>query len=375
MQNNRTPRIILIGLSLLVAVAALAVIGTSYTYAALVGKSDFANAQYVITAFENGKPKTIKVTIAGVAYTFTDSNTSDSQINLKSGNAGFLCSQTTDPGTGITLEESPKPVPGGGSYYSGYIVLSYSGDTNKKCTEGDAQETLNYAAISAIYNVPGMDSGSAAGSPEGGTAGCQWKPDNRWNLSGKCEIAEPKCKPGYSPISLNCGQYNGTTKDNQAKCKAVSVACISGGSNQPGGSSQPGGSEQPGGSDQPSDFQIQNPLKGGTVPQVLDAVANFLFAIGLALVTVMVLWGGFQMLTSAGNPAQIDKGKQTLLWAIIGTVVLLVSFSITKLIQNILGGESGPSPTEIQAPSETNRGSLPSGESGQRGTKPPLLLE
>lgn len=290
----------LVGFSLAVAVVALVLTGASYTYAAPVDKVDFANAQYVITAFENDKPKTIKVTIASVAYTFTDSNTSDSRINLKTdGNAGFLCSQTTDT-AGINLEGSPKPLPGGGNYYSGYIVLSYSGDTNKKCTEGNAQEFLSPTTISAIYNVPGTEK--------------------------------------TAPV--------------EKKTPVEKIAPV-------------------------GEFAIQNPLKAGTVPEILDTVARFLFNIALAFVIIMVLWGGFQILTAAGRPEQIDKGKKTLLYAVVGTVVILVAGGIADLVGNILGGESGPSPTEIQAPSETNRGSLPSGGGGQQGTpsKPPLLPE
>ena len=86
------------------------------------------------------------------------------------------------------------------------------------------------------------------------------------------------------------------------------------------------------------EIEIKNPLNFGTIPQILDEVSKFLFTIGTALVTVMVLWGGFQILTSAGNPSQVDKGKQTLLWAVLGTVVILIAGGIAELIKNILGG-------------------------------------
>src|SRR3990167_7755954 len=68
---------------------------------------------------------------------------------------------------------------------------------------------------------------------------------------------------------------------------------------------------------------IENPLKFGTIPAILNAVAGFLYALALAVVTVMVLWGGFQILTAAGSPERIDKGKKTLLYAVVGTVVIL----------------------------------------------------
>lgn len=93
----------------------------------------------------------------------------------------------------------------------------------------------------------------------------------------------------------------------------------------------PGGGITPG----PS---IENPLKFGTIPEILDEVAKFLYTIAIAVVTIMVLWGGFQILTAAGRPEQIDKGKKTLLYAVIGTVVILVAGGIADLTANILGG-------------------------------------
>lgn len=92
------------------------------------------------------------------------------------------------------------------------------------------------------------------------------------------------------------------------------------------------------------EFQIINPLKEGTIPGILNAVAGFLYALALAVVTVMVLWGGFQILTAAGSPERIDKGKKTLLYAVIGTVVILVAGGIADLTADILGGTPEPGP-------------------------------
>ncbi len=115
------------------------------------------------------------------------------------------------------------------------------------------------------------------------------------------------------------------------------------GGQQLAASSDPGGSTDPGGSQDPDrspaeEPKIENPLKFGTIPEILNAVAGFLYALALAVVTIMVLWGGLQILTAAGNPTQIEKGKKTLLYAVIGTVVILVAGGIADLVADILGG-------------------------------------
>lgn len=54
------------------------------------------------------------------------------------------------------------------------------------------------------------------------------------------------------------------------------------------------------------------------------------------LATVMIVVGGYFMVVSAGNPLTKKKGQQTILWAVIGLVVTLLSFSIIALVQNVL---------------------------------------
>lgn len=86
---------------------------------------------------------------------------------------------------------------------------------------------------------------------------------------------------------------------------------------------------------------INNPLKYGTLPEILNAVAVFLYRISLPIITIMVLVAAYQMLTAAGDPAKFAKGKKTFIYAIIGTVVILVAGGISQLVGNILSGSSG----------------------------------
>ena len=59
--------------------------------------------------------------------------------------------------------------------------------------------------------------------------------------------------------------------------------------------------------------------------------------VSISLATIIVLYGAFQLLTSAGRPEQVEKGKRTILWAVIGIVVLLVAGGVTSIIRSLLG--------------------------------------
>jgi phosphotransferase system glucose/maltose/N-acetylglucosamine-specific IIC component len=50
-----------------------------------------------------------------------------------------------------------------------------------------------------------------------------------------------------------------------------------------------------------------------------------------------IVYGGFQYVLSSGEPGKIRKAKDTLLYAIIGVVVVLIAFVITRFIIDGVG--------------------------------------
>lgn len=52
---------------------------------------------------------------------------------------------------------------------------------------------------------------------------------------------------------------------------------------------------------------------------------------------IMLLVGGFQYLTSGGNPENTKKAQATLTWGIGGLAVLILAWLILKFIQTFTG--------------------------------------
>lgn len=52
---------------------------------------------------------------------------------------------------------------------------------------------------------------------------------------------------------------------------------------------------------------------------------------------VMILTGGFKILTSAGDPKGMAGGKQTLSLAIAGIALAIISWLVLVLIENVTG--------------------------------------
>jgi hypothetical protein len=67
---------------------------------------------------------------------------------------------------------------------------------------------------------------------------------------------------------------------------------------------------------------------------VLTMVNFFLLFLGL-LAVLMIIYGGILYITAAGEQSKIDKGKKIIMYAIIGIIIILLSWA---LVNTILGG-------------------------------------
>lgn len=90
---------------------------------------------------------------------------------------------------------------------------------------------------------------------------------------------------------------------------------------------------------------LDNPLSIGTEGDAGEIPAKLIGQViktalgvvgGLAL--VFMVWGGFQWLTSAGNKEKVSQGTQTMLWAIIGLLLVLSSYLMVDTFINFLAG-------------------------------------
>jgi hypothetical protein len=89
-----------------------------------------------------------------------------------------------------------------------------------------------------------------------------------------------------------------------------------------------------------------SPVKGLTgasgIATVIGRIIKAVLGTVGAFALLMFVYGGLLMLTSAGKSDQINKGKQVLVWAVIGLAMILASYTLTNtVIQGITGGVGG----------------------------------
>ena len=65
-----------------------------------------------------------------------------------------------------------------------------------------------------------------------------------------------------------------------------------------------------------------------------------LIGITFGVAVLFLIIGGFRYITSAGNPDGQTKGKQTVINALIGIVIIVLSYVIVNVVANLVSGRN-----------------------------------
>lgn len=79
------------------------------------------------------------------------------------------------------------------------------------------------------------------------------------------------------------------------------------------------------------------PAKISDLATVFENVVKYALGFAGIVLFILLIMGGFKYITSGGDPKAVEGAKKTLTSAIIGLVLILVSYLILVLITNITG--------------------------------------
>lgn len=71
---------------------------------------------------------------------------------------------------------------------------------------------------------------------------------------------------------------------------------------------------------------------------VIQSVVKFLATIISAIAAVVIIYGGFIILTARGSPEQVNRGRQIIINAIIGFAITLGAWLIVNTIITLIAG-------------------------------------
>ena len=85
-------------------------------------------------------------------------------------------------------------------------------------------------------------------------------------------------------------------------------------------------------------FNLTNPLNAETLQEALNSFLNFLFFLAIALGPIMIIYAAYLILTSGGDAAKINRGRQIILWTLIAVALVLFAKGFPALIKGAFGG-------------------------------------
>lgn len=84
--------------------------------------------------------------------------------------------------------------------------------------------------------------------------------------------------------------------------------------------------------------RLDNPLgEGSTIISIISNILDWLIIYSIPILALMILIGGFQILTAKDSPEKVKSGRATIMYAVIGFVIILISKGIALILLNIIG--------------------------------------
>lgn len=73
--------------------------------------------------------------------------------------------------------------------------------------------------------------------------------------------------------------------------------------------------------------------------QIIQRLINLSVGAAFIILTIMLVIGGIRFLTSGGDPKGVQAAGQTLTWALLGILFLVIAWIVLRLIEAFTGVE------------------------------------
>lgn len=86
-----------------------------------------------------------------------------------------------------------------------------------------------------------------------------------------------------------------------------------------------------------SPISLSNPLKTDSVPALVGQIISAGLGIVGSLALIMFIYGGITWMTASGNEQSVTKGKNIIIWATLGLVVIFSSYALVRFVIQAIG--------------------------------------
>lgn len=83
---------------------------------------------------------------------------------------------------------------------------------------------------------------------------------------------------------------------------------------------------------------VPNPLSGGAdLGEFIVALINALLVYGAVAAVIFIIFGGFRYILSFGNQENVEKARQTVVYAILGLLIIFLAYlAVSYLLTGVL---------------------------------------
>lgn len=75
------------------------------------------------------------------------------------------------------------------------------------------------------------------------------------------------------------------------------------------------------------------------LPNYFQSILNAMFLFSGVAAVIFMMLGGIKLITSGGEPTKVEQAKKTLTFAVIGLVIIILSYTGIELIVSITGSD------------------------------------
>ncbi|MDO4684870.1 MAG: hypothetical protein Q4B06_04185 [Candidatus Saccharibacteria bacterium] len=80
-----------------------------------------------------------------------------------------------------------------------------------------------------------------------------------------------------------------------------------------------------------------NNTTADTLPEGIKSVINMMLFIAGAVAVIMIIIGGIRFVTSNGDASSVTAARHTILYAVIGLIVIILAYAIVNFVVSNIG--------------------------------------
>ena len=83
--------------------------------------------------------------------------------------------------------------------------------------------------------------------------------------------------------------------------------------------------------------QLTSNYAGKSIADVLNSIVPYIFVAAGLMLLLYLIYGGYHLILSAGDPKGVQEAKNKILYALIGFVIIFIAYWLMEYIGKILG--------------------------------------